>query len=69
MKGPKLKKIRPDVPKVSQDKYETKLAPVGLPDETRARLGVLRKEGNKEADIVREALRQYLSQFFEEAEG
>jgi predicted DNA-binding protein len=69
MKGFTLKRVRPEIPKVSQTKYETKLSPVGLPDETRARLTIVRKEGHTEADIVREALRLFLDQFFEEAEG
>lgn len=66
MKGLKLKTEAPEVPKPTQRKYTTKVAPVGVEDDTRAKLNALRDAGIVEADIVRAALREYLKQFFEE---
>lgn len=69
MKEPKLKPDIPQVPGPTQRKYNFRIAPVGVEDDTRAKLSALRDAGIVEADVVRAALREYLKMFFEEAEG
>ena len=68
MKEPKMKEQIPEVPGPTQRKYNFKIAPIGIEDDTRERLAALRKRGLVEADVVRAALREYLKQFFIEGE-
>lgn len=68
MKDVKLKPELPEVPKPTQRKYNFKTAPVGIEDDTRAKLVALREAGIVEADVIRAALREYLKQFFVEDE-
>lgn len=69
MKGSKLKKLIPAVPRSNERKYDKKLAPVGIQQDMYDKLMILHGKEIVVADIVREALRQYLGQFFEETEG
>jgi hypothetical protein len=64
----KLKTEIPQVPGPTQRKYNFRLAPVGVEDDTREKLSALRDLGVVEADVVRAALREYLKKFFEEIE-
>jgi hypothetical protein len=61
----KMKKNKPEIPKITQRKWDSKVSPFGIDADSRAKLNALRSEGNVEADILREAVRQYLAQFFE----
>lgn len=50
-------------------KYPSKIAPLGLPDDTREMLTrMIKITGRSQADIVREAVDKYLDQFFEPGE-